>query len=173
VIDTVVVRVSPVVSAVSGSPAAFVRVEGAAVVTGAPSIDPEFVPPSASTEPVFTSVLTPVSTSVIIPLGSTRSTVTSAIVPSRTVMPPMCSVVSSGRRLRVIVILVVVAERIGLVVTVVTAVPPVATRVPGMREPASVVLVAIVTPPVVSALTAPAVSVRRASRAPAIVLIIL
>ena len=58
---------SPVVSAVSGSPAAFVRVEGAAVVTGAPSIDAEFVPPSASTEPVFTSVLTPVSTSVITP----------------------------------------------------------------------------------------------------------
>ena len=67
VIDTVVERTSPVVSAVSGSPAAFVRVEGAAVVTGAPSIDAEFVPPSASTEPVFTSVLTPVSTSVITP----------------------------------------------------------------------------------------------------------
>ena len=170
-IDTVVIRTSPVVSAVSGSPAAFVRVEGAAVVTGAPSIDAEFVPPSASTEPVFTSVLTPVSTSVIVPLGSTRSAVTSAIVPSRTVMPPMCSVVSSGRNRRVIVILVVVAERIGLVVTVVTAVPSVATLVPGMREPASVVLVAIVPPPVVSALAAPAVSVRGiTSRAPAIVL---
>ena len=167
----VVVSTSPMVSAVSGSPAAFVRVEGAAVVTGAPSIDAEFVPPSASTEPVFTSVLTPVSTSVIIPLGSTRSAVTSAIVPSRTVMPPMCSVVSSVRRRRVIMIVVVVAERIGLIVTVVTAVPSVATLVPGMREPASVVLVAIVPPPVVSALAAPAVSVRRiTSRAPANIL---
>ena len=74
--------------------------------------------------------------------------------------------VSSGRNRRVIVILVVVAERIGLVVTVVTAVPSVATLVPGMRETASVVLVAIVPPPVMSALAAPAVSVR----APAIVL---
>jgi hypothetical protein len=66
----------------------------------------------------------------------------------------MCSVVSSGRNRRVIVILVVVAERIGLVVTVVTAVPSAAAR------PAFVLVPTRVVPAVVPVVAGAVVRVR-------------